>query len=406
MKSPVRWAILTGDYPPDEGGVSDYTRQVARDLALAGEEVHVWCPASRTGAPVDPGVRVHPLPGRFGIRALRVLGGELDRLESPRRILVQYVPHGFGWKAMNVAFCLWLWSRRREDLWVMFHEVAFPVDRAQSARHNLLGRTNQFMARLVIGAARGIYVSIPAWEPLIRRLGRVRGPVRWLPVPSNLASTPSAERVRALRERYGEWRIVTHFGTYGALVGPLVAEVLPTILRGDPNRLGLLLGRGGETFRDELAVLHPDLANRLIATGSLSAEEVANHLAASDVVLQPYPDGASSRRGSLMASLAVGCAVVTTEGDLSEPIWRESGAVALVPSGAADEFVREVEDLLDRKERRESLRRRAQELYRTRFALAHTIRTLRQDAHGSLPLDGAVPTPANSEFGRAPRRER
>lgn len=47
-------------------------------------------------------------------------------------------------------------------------------------------------------------------------------------------------------------------------------------------------------------------------TGPLPAADVASLLAASDVCLQPYRDGASPRRGSLLAALAQGVPVVTT----------------------------------------------------------------------------------------------
>ena len=40
----TRWHLVTSEYPPDIGGVSDYTAQLARALAGAGDEVHVWCP--------------------------------------------------------------------------------------------------------------------------------------------------------------------------------------------------------------------------------------------------------------------------------------------------------------------------------------------------------------------------
>ena len=40
------WHIITGEYPPAPGGVSDYTEAVAAGLAAAGDEVHVWCPAA------------------------------------------------------------------------------------------------------------------------------------------------------------------------------------------------------------------------------------------------------------------------------------------------------------------------------------------------------------------------
>ena len=38
------WHILSGEYPPQPGGVSDYTAGLAEGLAKAGAEVHVWVP--------------------------------------------------------------------------------------------------------------------------------------------------------------------------------------------------------------------------------------------------------------------------------------------------------------------------------------------------------------------------
>ena len=40
------WHLITCEYPPRTGGVSDYTRLVAEGLSEAGDEVHVWCPPS------------------------------------------------------------------------------------------------------------------------------------------------------------------------------------------------------------------------------------------------------------------------------------------------------------------------------------------------------------------------
>jgi hypothetical protein len=44
----VTWHILTGEYPPQPGGVSDYTRQLARALVDAGDSVEVWAPHFET----------------------------------------------------------------------------------------------------------------------------------------------------------------------------------------------------------------------------------------------------------------------------------------------------------------------------------------------------------------------
>src|SRR5262249_37568110 len=98
------WVILTGEYPPQPGGVADYTRLLARGLAQAGDRVHVWSGPCSAPTPVDSGVHVHRLPGRFGPASLVQLHRELGRLPGPYRLLVQYVPHAFGMKAMNVPF--------------------------------------------------------------------------------------------------------------------------------------------------------------------------------------------------------------------------------------------------------------------------------------------------------------
>src|SRR5262249_61488836 len=109
-----RWHLITGEYPPQAGGVSDYTRQVARGLARAGDEVHVWAPAAAGAAPADADVSVHRLPGCFGPRALAALDAGLRRMPRPLRLLVQYEPHASGCRAVNLPFCVWLRGERRE----------------------------------------------------------------------------------------------------------------------------------------------------------------------------------------------------------------------------------------------------------------------------------------------------
>ena len=64
------WHLVTGEYPPACGGVGDYTADLARALALAGDTVHVWAPASDES--ID-GVIVHELPDRFGRGSRQVL---------------------------------------------------------------------------------------------------------------------------------------------------------------------------------------------------------------------------------------------------------------------------------------------------------------------------------------------
>lgn len=368
---PVR-VLVTGEYPPQPGGVSTYSRLVAEGLARAGEEVHVFAPSCSGPDVTSSGVWVHRLPGIFGPRALRAMGRVLDHLPEPRRLLLQYVPHAFGWKAMNVPLCAWL-AARREPLDVMFHEVSYPW--LLRPRAIVLASAHIAMAALLGRAVDRVYVSTRAWEPLLRSAG-VRRPATWLPVPSNLPAAAAADAVARVRCRFlgnASRCLAGHFGTHGDPIAPLVARAVETLLRRRPECACLLVGRGSEAFRARWGAAHPELSDRLHATGPLPEDEAAAHLAACDLLLQPYPDGVTTRRGSLMAGVALGCAVVTNDGVFTEALWR-NGGVALAD---APEAVGELAAALAGDGARLcALREHGVALYRERFSLQATISVL------------------------------
>src|SRR5689334_22470557 len=154
------WAILTGEYPPTIGGVADYTHQIARELAQCGQTVHVFAPfhaAAERSAAADL-LAVHQLSDHFGLSSLRMLSRELDAIDDPL-ILVQYVPHAFGHRGMNLPLCLWLRARSfRNRIATMFHEVAYPFAARRPMRHNALAMANRAMAKLLIGASEKMFV--------------------------------------------------------------------------------------------------------------------------------------------------------------------------------------------------------------------------------------------------------
>jgi glycosyltransferase involved in cell wall biosynthesis len=281
---------------------------------------------------------------------------------------------------MNVGFCLWLWSQSLSgnEVWILFHEVAFPIQRHQPLGHNVLGVVTRGMAWLAARAATRIFVTIPGWEAFLSKICRHHVPVDWLPVPSNLSTGAAPEAVAEVRERLagqpGEV-LLGHFSTYGPAVTKLLAPALPALLELEPRRKTLLLGHGGEQFGRALIRKHPGLSGRIQAPGFLSAKQVAVHLAACDCLVQPSVDGVSTRRTSLMAGLALGLPIVSWEGRLTEPVWRETGAVALATT--PDSLLAAVEEVLADSDYRAALGIRAGEVYAKHFALENTIRALR-----------------------------
>ena len=373
----THWHIITGEYPPQAGGVSDYTRRVARGLVEAGDGVDVWAPAIEQPEYDDPGVTVRRLPDRFGPRSLRLLSRELDRHPAPRRLLVQYVPHAFGWKAANVPFCLWLQSRRRDSIWVMFHEVAFPFSRRQAVSQNALAFVNNMMASIVASSAERAFVSIPGWLDAVKSMMGADKPVEWLPVPSSIPVAGDRAASAAVRARYGGTRpIVGNFGTSGPVIREMLIASIPRLIDTTDCHV-LLVGSRSDELQRGLVERQPRLDGRVHGTGVLPDEAVSAHVAACDVMLQPYPDGISSRRTSAMVALSHGVPMVTTSGWLTEPLWKESGAVQLVSADEPEALAAAAAELLGAVERRGEIAARARELYRARFDLPHSIRALR-----------------------------
>lgn len=388
MSDQPPWHILTGEYPPQQGGVSDYTAQVAAGLASAGVGVHVWTSSAGEAAFVE-GVRVHRIVGGWSPSDLAHLGKALNAFSAPRRLLVQYTPNAWGYRGLNLGFCRWLLGRSRgsgDEVRLMFHEVAYPWRLRDRPTRWVLAAGHRMMARTLLKASTHVDVTTPAWERLLRACapGDAR-PIGWRPVPSNVPVVVDAEAVGSVRRRVaprGE-AVVGSFSSFVGLTGPPLAASMTRLLLGRPDRVGLLIGHGGDPLAARLIAEHPDLRGRLVATGGLPSAEVSAYLQASDVTIQPYLDGVTTRRTSLMASLAHGIAAVTNDGRLTEPFWADSGAVAFAEG--VDTIPSTAERVLADPAERARIGAAGRELYARRFAIGRTVESLIGSASGASP---------------------
>jgi glycosyltransferase involved in cell wall biosynthesis len=177
--------------------------------------------------------------------------------------------------------------------------------------------------RLLLATSHGtVYV-----EPSdLARVGK-RPNRRWIPIGSNIPCAPPSgfDRVatrRQLGARPGDLLV----GFFGLLTpskgGPALIEALGQLrAAGRSARLALIgaptgasnspTDQGGQE-QLERTVAQLGLASVVVRTGFLEPSSVSAHLLACDVVALPYLDGASFRRGSLLAALEHACPVVTT----------------------------------------------------------------------------------------------
>jgi glycosyltransferase involved in cell wall biosynthesis len=209
------------------------------------------------------------------------------------------------------------------------------------------------LAMLLRRAAR-VWMSSSSWEPRLRPYLFGRDvPFEWAPVPSNIPVSP-----RGPDADYP----VGYFGQYDAEGIRVLMQVLEAI----PDRIALI-GRGAERV---------PMHERTIVIGETDPERISRAIASCWVMCHHYIDGVTGRRTTTMASLAHGKAVATVEGRLTEPLWRESGAICLSPAGDGAALAANVRRLLRDHDARAALGQAGGKLYRDRFSLDHTIAQL------------------------------
>jgi glycosyltransferase involved in cell wall biosynthesis len=384
------WHIITCEYPPQIGGVSDYTCLLAQKLHGAGDKVHVWAPgcASEPSEKEEGGVHVHRSLGDFSKPHLSATEERISQIDKnrPRTFLVQWVPHGYGKRAMNMGFCRWLehlvkYGNRLE---LMVHEPYLESGQG-SWKQRIVAQVHRRMIRIVLKASSRVYMSIPAWERYLGPYAPSDREMVWLPIPATVRVVNDVRATSARRRRIGEHSLILgHLGTYSKTIAAVLGPALISILRAVPNAHSLLLGSGSEPFAVLLKAQAPELENRIHAAGLLTREDLSHHLSACDLMLQPFPDGLSSRRTSLMNALAHGVPVVSSSGHLTEELWEVSGGVALAATGAAPDLAEACIQLLTDSAKRNELAKRGTALYHLHFDWPNVIATLRSSTEVAL----------------------
>lgn len=360
----MRIALLTAEYPPQPGGVGDYTHCLAQELMQQGHEVGV---VTGTGAARQQGdeaarrdeAKRESEEGRNRFTVLRQISGwdwrcwhdtirALDRLR-PHVLHIQYQTGAYS---MHPAINLLPWRLRalsyRPRVVVTFHDLLEPYlfPKAAWVRHWVTRRlaqdadgviaTNEEDAATLhaILSSRRFVSRFPLphhWKMgLERSLARQRPSplLHIIPIGSNIPVAPPSDYDRATwRASLGiapDTFLIAYFGLLAPSKGVDIVLDALEVLRANPvcPALRLLLIGGAATTPQNRSyaaevfakIERAGLQPYVIKTGHVDAAVVSAHLLSSDVVALPFREGASLRSGSLIAALLHGAAVVTTSG--------------------------------------------------------------------------------------------
>lgn len=376
----MRIGLISGEYPPMQGGVGAFTQELARHLHALGHEVHVITsraarPAPPAGAPRSwrqlaepveaPYGFVHPRARRWGWGDVSMIADVALRYElDVLNIQYQAAAYNMRSAAINLAP-----SRLRgiAPVVVTFHDLRVPYLFPKAGRLRTLAVRH--LARSAHGA---IATNGPDFEQLLAwGLPLVR--VRQIPIGSNVAPhRVMPEALAVVRRQMGlrpAGRLLGYFGFVHESKG---ADLLVEALAALPGDVHLVFvgGRTGasdqannEAFLARLDALVGQLGleSRVHWTGFLDDPGVSAHLQACDLMILPYRDGVSLRRGTLMAALAHGRPVLSTLPPAPVPELRHGENVWLVPPDDAGALAEAALALLENAPLRERLGAAAQE---------------------------------------------
>lgn len=312
--------LITGEYPPAQGGVGDYTRKLIAALESKGRRTQVLTrPADTKSAAKSRGVpttttRQGPfLARRINVRAvskaLRATGAPIAH--------IQYQTGAYEMRP-TVNFLPWLLRMRGTPTVVTFHDVRVPYLFPKA------GPAREWANRVLAMGAAACIATNP--EDAARLLDWGVKRLELIPIGSNIPNNPPPGYSRdAWRVRWGATQGTTLLAYFGFLNSSKGLDDLLKALqvlrgRGDYRLLmvGGSLGASDPTNRETAAQLR-DLAaqlgveDSLVWTGYLEPQEVSAALLSADMAVLPYADGASFRRGSLLAVLEHGLPLVTTQ---------------------------------------------------------------------------------------------
>ncbi|MCS7178113.1 MAG: glycosyltransferase family 4 protein [Anaerolineae bacterium] len=336
----MRIGLVTGEFPPDQGGVGDFTFRLAEAMVALGCDVHVITGPLRTleheTRPPFPVHRAVP-SWRWGCWRGILRVAQETRLEL---LNLQYQAAAYG---MHPAVHFLPQPSARPPVVVTFHDLRVPYLFPKA------GPLRWQVVRMLARRADGVIVTNR--EDYLRLEGEIpRDRLALIPIGSNIPPTPPpGYDPLAERTRWGVGPgdlLLGYFGFLNESKGgeELIRALALLVARGVPAHLLMIGGRVGTSdptnrayaaFIDGL-IAELGLTERVHWTGYTDPPSVSAGLLATDVCILPYRDGVSFRRGTLHACLAHGRAIVTTCPAVPLPEVRDGENMLLVPSRDAD----------------------------------------------------------------------
>lgn len=353
----MKICFITGNYPPKLCGVGDYTYFLAEELAQRGHVVHV---ITLTSDDSEKGPTVKHIVHRINKWSIAEIPKILTilREHSPDVLNIQYVPHAYHPRSftftINILPLILRVIRKNIKIVITIHECHLPW--LPSLKGSLMSLWHRIMLFLICTFSHEIVVTTKQWNRLLKRV-LVFKKTEWVPVGSNIpmAEFPEEEK-KSLKNKIlngiQDCILITSFGTlHESKDLNTIINVLKTLREKYKIKFIWIGGKGiKEKLREDFDKKFKE--NKIDAefTGEIGRAEIYKYLSISDIFLQPYTQGVTTNRGSLIAALGIGVPLVTTYSDNTDECFKDGKVILLVPAGDDKEIMNLLTSLInDRK---------------------------------------------------------
>ncbi len=363
----MRIGIVTGEYPPMQGGVGAYTAILAQQLAEHGQEVHLFS----TQAARENNLPMTNTSSDWGFSSLPAVA-EWAKKAHLDLINIQFQTAAFGMSPWVHFLPDYL---RSTPVVTTFHDLRYPYLFPKA------GPLRTWIVRHLARASRGVIVTNHEDAQRVEYLPRRR----MIPIGSNITGKLASDFNAAVwRQSAGASQndfLLSYFGLINRSKGlnHLLDSIAALRERQVPIRLLMIGGTAGTSdptnagtiAEIQQIIVRAGLEDCIYQTGYLEDNQtVGSYLKASDAVVLPFLDGASFRRGSLMAAIHYDCCIVTTRPNVPVPEFVGGENMLLVPAGDTSSLTHALYELYEKPVLRQHLRQGATQLAR-RFDWEH-----------------------------------
>jgi glycosyltransferase involved in cell wall biosynthesis len=279
----MKIVLVSGSYPPDVCGVGDYTRNVFEAGSGGAWALHTssdWSLGSLTRH----------------IRSINAL--------RPEAVVVQYPTQGYGWSIVPHLLGVYYSLKPGVTFALALHESSQLSSKARAALFVLMSF-----------AQRVIFTSRYEADISSRQHPRLR--TRHTVIPINFNLRPSAQ----INPLSGRPRDVCYFGQIRPNKGlEQFLDVALKLVVDHPKIEVSIMGQvpaGYEDYLEQVRKAIHGTPNKILQ--DLPGEDVTAFLNLCKVAYLPFPDGMSERRGSFLAAISNGTAVVAHSGKFTSP---------------------------------------------------------------------------------------